>query len=402
MGLVRWTPERTPPVHLQVGDLALPEGTLAEEHKLDAVTRTDQRLLADDDKVALSQLAPEQVQGWCLSRIARYRNYNRLLREGYGGAARNVISKNKSHIRALHTAYNDAAPIHRHFPPEVLIEVFSHVDPVVTVMRRLQIPRATIPLFSGLEPSPTPHAELHVEFVNTNGGTVVHWETRGDNVRPVRVTVADGSASCADIVSNLTRALVAALAPARGLTTFTVGQWHTQIERYWDDLWPVLGARLRRLQILEYTRLGEFVQQLQLPRPVRTEGTGIPTCVCPVLEVLALKWVLPPRLDYGLDGDWRVLRDRDDGRHLGHRAVGLLPSLREFCDMLRACLSTRAAGGCSPLRRIEVTVYPRWVDRDAVGDHVVLQGWQIALVGERMRDKLGDLVADIAVTGGLW
>ncbi|PIL27009.1 hypothetical protein GSI_10148 [Ganoderma sinense ZZ0214-1] len=127
-------------LYFQVGDLALPEGTFAEEHNLDAVARTDQRHLADKDRVALSQLAPDQVQEWCLSRIAHYHHHNGILRKGYGGLARNAISKNKSHMRALHTAYNDAAPIHRRLPPEVLVEVFSRVQPVVTVVRRLRIP----------------------------------------------------------------------------------------------------------------------------------------------------------------------------------------------------------------------------------------------------------------------
>ncbi|PIL27029.1 hypothetical protein GSI_10168 [Ganoderma sinense ZZ0214-1] len=98
-----------------------------------------QRSLADEDGVALTQLSPGEVQEWCLLRITHYHNQNRLLREGYGAVARNAISKNKSHIRAIHSAYNDAAPIHRYFPPEVLIEVFSHVHPA-TLMPRPRVP----------------------------------------------------------------------------------------------------------------------------------------------------------------------------------------------------------------------------------------------------------------------
>ena len=94
-------------------------------------TAPGQRLLAEDDRIALGQLLPGEVQEWCLSRILEYQNNNRLLREWYGAAVRNAISKNKSHIRAIRSAYNNAAQINRHFPPEMLMEIFSHVQPAV-------------------------------------------------------------------------------------------------------------------------------------------------------------------------------------------------------------------------------------------------------------------------------
>ncbi|PIL27003.1 hypothetical protein GSI_10142 [Ganoderma sinense ZZ0214-1] len=125
---------------LHLGDLSLSQDAMfCQQHILDAVGRADQRFLAGEDSVALSQLGPGEVQEWCLSRITEYHNQNRLLRERYGAVARNAISKNKSHIRAIRTAYNDAAPIHRYFPPEVLIEVFSHVHPA-TLMPRPRVP----------------------------------------------------------------------------------------------------------------------------------------------------------------------------------------------------------------------------------------------------------------------
>ncbi|PIL27011.1 hypothetical protein GSI_10150 [Ganoderma sinense ZZ0214-1] len=125
---------------LHLGDLALPDATVfGEQRVLGIMNCTGQRFLAEEDKVALTQLAPGQVQVWCLSRITHYRNHNRLLRERYGAVARNAISKNKSHIRAIRSAYNDAAPIHRHLPPEVLMEVFSHVHPA-TLMPRPRVP----------------------------------------------------------------------------------------------------------------------------------------------------------------------------------------------------------------------------------------------------------------------
>ena len=145
---------------LHLGDLALPEDStvsLAGHRNSDTVAcagaifcsscitifshrkALDQCLLADEDRHALGHLAPDEVQEWGLLRITEYRNYNHLLREQYGASARSAISKNKSHSRAIRIAYNDAAPIHRRLPPEVLIEIFSHLDPVVTPRRHVPI-----------------------------------------------------------------------------------------------------------------------------------------------------------------------------------------------------------------------------------------------------------------------
>ena len=89
----------------------------------------------------LSQVAPSEVQGWCLSRIAEHQSRSHLLHQRYVGSAahHNAISKNKAHIRALRTAYNDAVPINRYLAPEMLMEVFSHVHPAV-------IPRPRVPV----------------------------------------------------------------------------------------------------------------------------------------------------------------------------------------------------------------------------------------------------------------
>ncbi|PIL27007.1 hypothetical protein GSI_10146 [Ganoderma sinense ZZ0214-1] len=598
-------PERALSLYLQVGDLAFSESTLVEEHNL------GQRLLADDDRVALSQLAPDKVQEWCLSRIAHYHHHNGVLRERYGAAARNAISKNKSHIRALRAAYNDAAPIHRHLPPEVLMEIFSHVDPVVAMMPRpwvpllricrywrrllfrtaqfwanllslpiwtasilrrhmqrfrtalarsghesltlsvpyysqgivdilmphasrlssfdagpsllldpeemahnkigqellcvshhptnmdvnmwrtspltfsftlflnlcslqlqhtyfdspaapylslchlkldhctvrpssstgrvptlcaihdtldlfpnletlsltcclseknpgtvsgmlpvpgvtktIHLPRLrhleledvcghiprflshvafpptaalalcplrthdpTVQLFTGVDLSPAPHAALHLEIRGVFG-RIYHacYETRGNGVRSVRVTLDDASLDSRTI-AHFARELVAVLAPARGLTSLTtVGLPNVQLRSYWDDLRAAF--------------------------------------VCPVLDVLALDWRPPVGADLGPQGDWGVLRDRDDSRHLGDGAFGILPSLQELCDVLRACLGART-GGRSPLHRLEVTVRPCSVDRDKEWEEVVLEGWQIALAEDWIRDKLSDLVEDV-------
>ncbi|KAM5543964.1 hypothetical protein V8D89_002581 [Ganoderma adspersum] len=125
---------------LHLGDLVVPENTLSEHPELSAPD-TVKGLFYDEDRMLLNQLAPSQVQEWCLSRIAEHQSHNRLLRQRYGPAARNAISKNKSHIRALRSAYSDAAPINHRLPPEVLVEVFSHVHPVVMPRPRIPVLR---------------------------------------------------------------------------------------------------------------------------------------------------------------------------------------------------------------------------------------------------------------------
>ncbi|KAI1792329.1 hypothetical protein LXA43DRAFT_1133977 [Ganoderma leucocontextum] len=125
---------------LHLGDLAFPEDTSTEHHDL-RVLCSVQRLFAEEDRMILSQLAPSEVQEWCVSRITEHQSDNRLLREWYGAAARNAISKNKSHVRALRSAYNDAAPINQYLPPEVLMEVFSHVHPAVMPRPRVPVLR---------------------------------------------------------------------------------------------------------------------------------------------------------------------------------------------------------------------------------------------------------------------
>ncbi|KAI1792279.1 hypothetical protein LXA43DRAFT_351954 [Ganoderma leucocontextum] len=68
--------------------------------------------------------------------MAEHQNHNRLLRELYGSTACNLVYKTKSHIRALRSAYNYAAPINHHLPPEVLMEIFSNVHPTVVPRQR--------------------------------------------------------------------------------------------------------------------------------------------------------------------------------------------------------------------------------------------------------------------------
>ena len=239
------------------------------------------------------------------------------------------------------------------------------------------------------------------------------WETHtgaGPGVRPVRVMLPRATSSAPTIV-RYSRELVAALAPpsqaahvpapaARGLrlTTLTaVGSGAATVYRYWDNVLPALSELgLRRLVCeVDWTETKELLWQLEKRRAV--DGLGF---ACPALEELAVQWHLPARLDFSVGGgDWEELRGRDQGRPRGlyQDDPGLAGSLRTFCDTVRACLKTRAEG-CGRLRRLEVMPCP-WSFDQAAG--VVLQGWQTALVEERLRDKLGDFVGDIVVVGGL-
>nr|VWO99060.1 Cytochrome P450 monooxygenase CYP52X1 [Ganoderma boninense] len=200
-------------------------------------------------------------------------------------------------------------------------------------------------LIAGLgDPVPALHAELHLEIQASSDSCEesVHWETHGGGVRPVHVQLPSLTTSPAIIV-HFTRELVAALAPARGVTTVTaVGA--VNIYRYWDELWPEVGPQLRRLVCAEQDPK-ELVSQLERERfDIGLLGAvDAGTFACPVLEVLALEWHLPPRLDYGLDGDWRVLRDRDDGRYLARcgRAAAVVARVLRHAQSV----PLRAGGG---------------------------------------------------------
>ncbi|KAI1796881.1 hypothetical protein LXA43DRAFT_492062 [Ganoderma leucocontextum] len=89
------------------------------------------RHLNPDDATALRTLKPEDVQNWCLSRIAHYHALIRAVRAQpdlvlYNGSLHGFVIRHKSHIRALRSIYNGAVPIHRRLPPEILLEVFAN------------------------------------------------------------------------------------------------------------------------------------------------------------------------------------------------------------------------------------------------------------------------------------
>ncbi|KAI1792692.1 hypothetical protein LXA43DRAFT_1093338 [Ganoderma leucocontextum] len=89
------------------------------------------RRLHTDDATILRTLKPEDVQGWCLSRIADYRSCIKALRAQpdssmYNASFHESIVQLKSNMCALRSTYNDAAPIHRSLPPEILLEIFAN------------------------------------------------------------------------------------------------------------------------------------------------------------------------------------------------------------------------------------------------------------------------------------
>ncbi len=162
--------------------------------------------------------------------------------------------------------------------------------------------------------------------------------------------------------------------------------------RYWGDLLPALPALRCLTYEVDWPDTRAPLSQLEEPSD---GGGGLP---CPALGDIALEWHVQHGLDYGLDGDWHALRNRDSCAPLPQYGgaptpeVDLVRSLEAFCDRLGACLGARA-GRCALMRRLAVA--PRRSRLGGADD--VLEGWQMALVEERLRVRLGDLVEDIAV-----
>ncbi|KAI1792311.1 hypothetical protein LXA43DRAFT_1133885 [Ganoderma leucocontextum] len=248
-----------------------------------------------------------------------------------------------------------------------------------------------VPLFPAINASPAPNAELslYLDFSPRarEDGNLVHWETRGDGVRPVRVTLA-GAASQPAIVSRFTRQLVDALAPAPapGVTSLAVERPYSNPREYWEQLLPDLpGLRRLACDSLWTTKhlagiLGE-----------RMPGGEFP---CARLEDLALAWNLPCTIDLGEPeggGEWQSLEH--DGRGPGCHESELAAPLREFCNMLGGCLAARARR-CEPIRKLSVTLHRQYSSED-----VVLEGGQVALVELLLRRGLGHLVGEVAIAG---
>ncbi|KAM5543952.1 hypothetical protein V8D89_002569 [Ganoderma adspersum] len=255
-----------------------------------------------------------------------------------------------------------------------------------------------LPPTTSLSPATSPpHAELslHLDFRSWDNG-LVRWETHGAGVRPVRVTLAGGTRRVA-VIAAFSRSLAAGLAPA-GLSELTaVGG--CAIWKYWDLLLPALPRLCRLTYEAGWTDTKGLLDVLGRRRRRRADD-GF---VCPCLKHLGLVWHVPPkiRVDAGEedeedeDAQWGPLGLRESGGDedaVWTAECDLATSLRAFSSTLRARLVERGEG-CERIRTLLVA--PRqW---RLQGSGIVLQEWQVALAEQRVRDRLGDLVEDIAV-----
>ena len=160
--------------------------------------------------------------------------------------------------------------------------------------------------------------------------------------------------------------------------------------RYWEHVLRELPG-LRRFACGEAWTTREVTGALG--RKCRSLGGEL---LCPRLEDLDLAWDLPNSvIKTGRERGWRSLQ-QDSGGQLDIDArpeskSPLRAPLSEFCDILKACLAERT-GCCAPVGRLSVALH--W---DRRRESTVLEGWQVALVEQRLRCALGHLVGDVAV-----
>ena len=260
-----------------------------------------------------------------------------------------------------------------------------------------------VPLFPGIHasepPAMSPHAELslHLDFRSWDNG-LVRWETHGEGVRPVRITLA-GSARRVAVIAAFSRSLAAVLAPSVLNELTAVGG--CAIWKYWDLLLPALPRLCRLTYETGWTDTKGLLDVLGR----RRADDGF---MCPRLEHLGLVWHVPPkiRVDAGsedledLDMQWERLRLQEsygDEDAVWSAECDLATSLRALCTTLRARLVERREGGCERIRTL--LVVPRqWRLLDS---GIILQEWQRALAERCVRDRLGDLVEDIVVVEDL-
>ncbi|KAM5530238.1 hypothetical protein V8D89_016090 [Ganoderma adspersum] len=258
------------------------------------------------------------------------------------------------------------------------------------------------PVFPNMGPSPPPaDAEigLHLDFwtsltPNHYHQGIARWETHGEGVRPVCVTLA-GAERALEPVAHFNRELVRTLAPApaRGLTALTASGIRTQTGdsracEYWTAFLPDLPG-LRRLVCTKGGVTRDFLEVLGRPLP---ESGEFP---CPCLEQVELVWNLPDTnirvLEFDMeeeDCDGGTSRYHDVGcPSLGSREV--VTAVGTLCDTARECLAARA-GHCGSIRKLSVALF------GANGGRVDLWEWEVALVERQLRDRLGWLVGDVA------
>ena len=259
-----------------------------------------------------------------------------------------------------------------------------------------------IPVYPGINGSSpsTPNAELslHLDFRGLRPDEdLARWETHGDGVRPVRVTLT-GIALDTPTVCRFTRELAEVLAPAPapglGVTSLTVEGLRFS-EGYWEDVLRELPG-LRRFACEEEQTTREVAGALG--RKCRSPGGQL---LCPRLEDLDLAWELPNSdIESELEGgdlEWRSPQGESGGQlYVKPESESQLgASLCEFCDILRACLTERE-GHCARIRKLSVSLH--W---DCRCESIVLEGWQVALVEQHLRRALGHLVGNIAVSSGV-
>ena len=272
---------------------------------------------------------------------------------------------------------------------------------------------AVVPLFPRINPSPSPSADaeltLSLHFPAADGRSLACWETRGSRMRPVRVTLPHAAFTSA-LVARFTRELAGALAPRRGVAALAVhGRFrHREVQsdpvEYWDEVMRALPD-LRHLACETVWSTRAIVAALGR----REDGGGFS---CARLGEVVLGWSLTHGIDLGHGGgQWRALQRQDDGSPRDDRISAsaerqpsrelspesqLAKELYDFCDTVRPCLAARA-GHCEPIGKLVVSFhcdYFRCKCRDTV-----LEGWQAALIEQRLRDALGDLVGEVVVGG---
>ncbi|TBU23468.1 acid protease [Dichomitus squalens] len=212
------------------------------------------------------------------------------------------------------------------------------------------------------------------------------WETHGDGVRPVSVTLSM-AARRLDIVSTFTSELVNALAPAGGLTSLTAeGTWG-HAKEYWTTLIPRL-PRLRHLTCVASTTTRDVVPLLGKPQ---TNGEFL----CQNLTHLTVAWTLPYDVSVGsglatqlMPSDAAVVESREGGVDDDR---GMTASQDSLCGMLRTCLTERA-GHCGPIQKLSVAFGGSCGIYEAV-----LQPRELHSFEQRLRDTLGMFLPEIAV-----
>lgn len=254
----------------------------------------------------------------------------------------------------------------------------------------------SIPLCPGINPSPSPDAELslYLDFCGTHyKDDLARWETLhrdggGDGLRPICVTLRRGAVSDAETVCRFTQQLVAALAPApaRGVSSLMI-EGSCFDRGYWERVLSGLPG-LRRLACAAKDVTQDVLDVLG--KRSSSPGGRFP---CALLEDLVLGWDLRLDGDSGLgEAEWQSMqRGSNSGdRELSKCGSQLGVSLSEFCDALGGCLAERSGQGCAPIQKLSLSLV-LGPARNA------LEGWQTALVEQRLRHALGHLVESILV-----